>query len=179
MLIDWERFLTLNNRYSTLSTETDKEMVDRLEKTKIRKESVTRVSKTRTLLKAISWRVVGTLDTMALGWIVTGSPLVGLKIGALELVTKFVLYYFHERIWLRSVVGIRKPKGITPNTNNGGQNWNIDTHWSNNKSSSANHYSPSGRSEENYTYVPTVKGKSQKEIQQTIEDAVQDFINDH
>ena len=115
MLIDWERFLTLNNRYSTLSTETDKEMVDRLEKTKIRKESVTRVSKTRTLLKAISWRVVGTLDTMALGWIVTGSPLVGLKIGALELVTKFVLYYFHERIWLRSVVGIRKPKGITPN----------------------------------------------------------------
>ena len=179
MLIDWERFLSLNNRYGTLNTETDKEMEERLEKTKIRKESVTRVSKTRTLLKAISWRVVGTLDTMALGWIVTGSPLLGLKIGALELVTKFVLYYFHERMWLRSVVGIRKPKDITPNTDNGGQNWNIDTHWSKNKSFSVNHYSPSGRSEENYTYVPKIKGKSEKEIQQTIKDSVQDFINDH
>ena len=65
-------------------------------------------TKTRSILKAISWRIVGTLDTMALGWIITGSPLVGLKIGALELVTKFVLYYLHERIWLRSKYGIKK-----------------------------------------------------------------------
>ena len=68
------------------------------------------VSKTRSILKTISWRIVGTLDTMALGWIITGSPLVGLKIGGLELVTKFVLYYFHERIWLRSKYGIKKNK---------------------------------------------------------------------
>jgi len=50
-------------------------------------------SKGRSLLKAISWRIVGTLDTMALGWIITGSPVMGLKIGALELFTKFILYY--------------------------------------------------------------------------------------
>ena len=62
-------------------------------------------SKTRTILKTISWRIVGTLDTMALGWIITGSPLVGLKIGGLELITKFVLYYIHERIWLKSKYG--------------------------------------------------------------------------
>jgi uncharacterized membrane protein len=65
-------------------------------------------TKTRSILKAISWRIVGTLDTMALGWIITGSPLVGLKIGALELVTKFVLYYLHERIWLKSKYGVKK-----------------------------------------------------------------------
>ena len=65
-------------------------------------------SKTRSILKAISWRIVGTLDTMALGWIITGAPTVGLKIGALELITKFVLYYIHERIWLRSKYGIKK-----------------------------------------------------------------------
>ena len=65
-------------------------------------------SKTRSILKAISWRIVGTLDTMALGWIITGSPLVGLKIGALELVTKFVLYYLHERVWLKSKYGTKK-----------------------------------------------------------------------
>ena len=64
-------------------------------------------TKTRSILKAISWRIVGTLDTMCLGWIITGSPLVGLKIGALELVTKFVLYYLHERIWLRNKYGIK------------------------------------------------------------------------
>ena len=64
--------------------------------------------KARSILKTISWRIVGTLDTMALGWIITGSPLVGLKIGALELITKFILYYIHERIWLRSKYGIKK-----------------------------------------------------------------------
>ena len=66
------------------------------------------VSKTRSILKTISWRIVGTLATMALGWIITGSPLVGLKIGGLELITKFILYYFHERLWLRSKYGIKK-----------------------------------------------------------------------
>ena len=65
------------------------------------------VSKTRSILKAVSWRIVGTLDTMALGWLITGSPLVGLKIGALELITKFVLYYLHERVWLRSTFGTK------------------------------------------------------------------------
>ena len=64
-------------------------------------------TKTRSILKAISWRIVGTLDTMCLGWIITGSPLVGLKIGALELVTKFALYYLHERICLRNKYGIK------------------------------------------------------------------------
>ncbi len=66
-----------------------------------------KVTKTRSLLKAISWRIVGTLDTMTLGWIITGSPLMGLKIGALELFTKFILYYFHELIWIRFKFGTK------------------------------------------------------------------------
>jgi len=65
-------------------------------------------SQTRTILKTISWRIVGTLDTMALGWIITGDPLLGVKIGGLELITKFVLYYIHERIWLKSKYGTKK-----------------------------------------------------------------------
>ena len=67
-----------------------------------------KVTKLRSLLKAISWRIVGTLDTMALGWIITGDPIMGLKIGTLELFTKFILYYIHERIWLRSNFGTKK-----------------------------------------------------------------------
>ena len=66
------------------------------------------VTKLRSLLKTISWRIVGTLDTMCLGWIITGSPLIGLKIGALELFTKMILYYFHERVWLQSKFGTKK-----------------------------------------------------------------------
>ena len=66
-----------------------------------------KVTKLRSLLKTLSWRIVGTLDTMALGWLITGDCLVGLKIGALELVTKFVLYYLHERAWLRSTFGTK------------------------------------------------------------------------
>ena len=66
------------------------------------------VTKLRSLLKTISWRIVGTVDTMCLGWIITGSPLVGLKIGALELFTKMILYYFHERLWLQSKFGTKK-----------------------------------------------------------------------
>ena len=65
-------------------------------------------SKTRSILKTLSWRIVGTLDTMFLGWIITSDPTVGLKIGALELVTKFILYYLHERVWLKSKYGIKK-----------------------------------------------------------------------
>ena len=56
-------------------------------------------SKKRHITKTITWRIVGTLDTMALGWIITGDPMVGLKVRALELITKMVLYYFHERAW--------------------------------------------------------------------------------
>ena len=67
-----------------------------------------KVTKLRSLLKTISWRIVGTVDTMCLGWIITGSPVVGLKIGALELFTKMILYYFHERLWLQSKFGTKK-----------------------------------------------------------------------
>ncbi len=66
------------------------------------------VTKTRSFIKSISWRVVGTLDTMCLGWLVSGSPIVGLKIGGLEVITKMILYYFHERLWLKSSYGTKK-----------------------------------------------------------------------
>ena len=67
-----------------------------------------KVTRTRSVFKAISWRIVGTLDTMALGWIVTGDPTIGLAIGTLELFTKMILYYFHERLWLQSKFGTKK-----------------------------------------------------------------------
>lgn len=55
----------------------------------------------RHIAKTITWRLVGTIDTIILSWLISGNPLIGLKIGAAEVVTKMVLYYFHERIWFK------------------------------------------------------------------------------
>jgi uncharacterized membrane protein len=62
----------------------------------------------RHFAKTITWRMVGTLDTMALGWLVTGNPMTGLKIGGLEITTKMILYFFHERIWFKIKFGLPK-----------------------------------------------------------------------
>jgi uncharacterized membrane protein len=51
--------------------------------------------------KAISWRIVGTLDTILISYLITRDDLIGLKIGLSEVVTKMFLYYIHERIWFK------------------------------------------------------------------------------
>ncbi len=59
------------------------------------------VSKKRHILKTISWRIVGTLDTFLLSWFITGNIKIGAAIGGIEVLTKMILYYFHERAWYR------------------------------------------------------------------------------
>ena len=68
------------------------------------------VSRKRHIAKSITWRIVGTLDTMVVAWVVTGNPLTGLKIGGFEILTKMTLYYLHERVWYRSKFGIKDHK---------------------------------------------------------------------
>jgi len=53
----------------------------------------------RSLAKTISWRAIGTMDTILISWLITGKLTMAFSIGAIELVTKMVLYFFHERIW--------------------------------------------------------------------------------
>jgi uncharacterized membrane protein len=64
-------------------------------------------SKKRHVLKTFSWRLVGTLDTILIGWLISGNPFVGLKIGIAEVITKMVLYYFHEKVWHKSNFGLQ------------------------------------------------------------------------
>jgi uncharacterized membrane protein len=54
---------------------------------------------TRSVLKAVSWRTLGTLDTFAISWLMTGRVAIAGSIAALEIATKIVWYYLHERIW--------------------------------------------------------------------------------
>jgi uncharacterized membrane protein len=53
----------------------------------------------RNILKTISWRIIGSIDTVILGWLITGNLSFGVKIGGTELLTKMLLYYGHERLW--------------------------------------------------------------------------------
>ena len=62
----------------------------------------------RHVFKTFSWRAIGTLDTLLLSWIFTGSPLIGAKIALAEILTKMLLYYFHERIWFKTNWGVIK-----------------------------------------------------------------------
>ena len=67
-----------------------------------------KLSHKRHIAKTITWRIVGTIDTMLLGWLITGDPIVGIKVGGLELFTKMLLYYFHERAWYKSKFGVER-----------------------------------------------------------------------
>lgn len=51
------------------------------------------------MAKALSWRVVGTLDTVLISWIIAGDLTIAFSIGSVELITKTFIYYFHERLW--------------------------------------------------------------------------------
>jgi uncharacterized membrane protein len=59
------------------------------------------VSYKRHFAKTLSWRIIGTIDTMLLSSVITGSWEMGLTIGGVEVVTKMVLYFLHERIWYK------------------------------------------------------------------------------
>ncbi|WP_373517684.1 DUF2061 domain-containing protein [Pricia sp.] len=53
----------------------------------------------RSIAKAISWRVIGTLDTLFISYLLTGEAAIAASIASIDFVTKMFLYFFHERIW--------------------------------------------------------------------------------
>ena len=69
-------------------------------------------SRKRHIGKTITWRMVGTLDTIIISWIISGNPMTGLKIGVSEVLTKMVFYYIHERMWHKSKYGLKKSEPI-------------------------------------------------------------------
>jgi len=59
----------------------------------------------RSILKAITWRLTGTVDTILLSWLITRKITIALSIGFLEIFTKMFLYYLHERAWNKIKLG--------------------------------------------------------------------------
>tara|TARA_B100000674_G_C37719738_1_gene859197 strand:- start:100 stop:309 length:210 start_codon:yes stop_codon:yes gene_type:complete len=53
----------------------------------------------RSLVKTLSWRVLATTDTFLISWLITGEVMFASAIASLEVITKMILYYAHERGW--------------------------------------------------------------------------------
>ncbi len=53
----------------------------------------------KSFAKAISWRLLGTIDTIIISYVITGEIKSAISIGSIEVFTKIVLYYLHERAW--------------------------------------------------------------------------------
>ena len=54
---------------------------------------------TRSILKTLSWRIIGTLDTVLITYLIVGELSTAISVGGVELITKMVLYFLHERAW--------------------------------------------------------------------------------
>ena len=61
----------------------------------------------RSVAKAISWRVIATLDTILIAYLLTGDLRAATAIGTAEIATKFFIYLAHERLWARVKVGLK------------------------------------------------------------------------
>ncbi len=59
----------------------------------------------RSIIKAFSYRLTGTLATIMISFLISGRIKIALSIGVIELVTKIALYYLHERAWNRIPFG--------------------------------------------------------------------------
>ena len=59
----------------------------------------------RSVVKSISWRTIGTIDTIIISFLITGKATLALSTGGVEVFTKMALYYFHERTWNRIYFG--------------------------------------------------------------------------
>ena len=57
----------------------------------------------RSLAKAVSWRITGTVDTFLISWLITGQALIASGIALTEIMTKVFLFWLHERVWNRIV----------------------------------------------------------------------------
>lgn len=67
-----------------------------------------RESHSRSVLKALSWRIFGTIATAGLVYIFTRRLVLSLAVGAVEFVSKIGLFWMHERLWDRMAWGKRR-----------------------------------------------------------------------
>jgi uncharacterized membrane protein len=62
----------------------------------------------RSLAKTITWRITASIDTFIIAWVITGSWQLGGSIAIIEVLTKIIFYYVHERVWNKINWGKRR-----------------------------------------------------------------------
>lgn len=62
-------------------------------------------TQSRSIVKAATWRITGSVDTIILSFLFTNDLTIATSIGVAEIFTKMILYYFHERAWNRIPLG--------------------------------------------------------------------------
>ncbi len=62
-------------------------------------------SHSRTIMKALSWRVIATFVTFTVAWIITRELTFAAEIGLADTFIKLGAYYMHERTWMRVSFG--------------------------------------------------------------------------
>ena len=66
-------------------------------------------TRSRSIVKALTWRMGGLVVTIAVVWVVTGRVKLAASIGLADTLVKLLAYYFHERFWLKIRFGRAKP----------------------------------------------------------------------
>jgi uncharacterized membrane protein len=56
-------------------------------------------TRNRSIIKALSFRILATIATFAMVWILTGNLGFAGIVGGIDFISKLILYYLHERIW--------------------------------------------------------------------------------
>jgi uncharacterized membrane protein len=72
-----------------------------------KKQTISKESMSRSVVKAISWRILGTIDTVLIAFLISGAWRLALSIGLLESASKMILYIIHERIWCNVRWGVK------------------------------------------------------------------------
>ena len=73
------------------------------------------ISHSRHIAKTLTWRIIASLDTLLITWFFTGNIKVGLSVASLEVVTKMILYYYHERLWYNIDFGVNNRSNFRKN----------------------------------------------------------------
>lgn len=65
----------------------------------------------RSIAKAVSWRIGGTVVTFIIALLVSGKVDIAVKVGLLDTLVKIAAFYLHERIWDRISFGkVKRPE---------------------------------------------------------------------
>lgn len=63
----------------------------------------------RSIAKTVSWRVVATIITGVVTYLLTGRLDFAVTVGLVDTFVKFFTYYAHERMWTRILYGKVRP----------------------------------------------------------------------